>query len=71
MIAPMQNINHLHRLLLHIEQQFINLFRQEMSDGRISMHRPLNPSEIQGLTGNEEQLLLLGVSWLHQELFGE
>ena len=48
-----------------------DLFRQEMSDGRISMHRPLSPSEIQGLAGNEEQLLLLGVNWLHQELFGE
>ena len=49
----------------------LDLFRQEMSDDRISMHRPLSPGEIQGLAGNEEQLLLLGVSWLHQELFGE
>ena len=49
----------------------LDLFRHEMSDGRISMHRPLQPSEIQGLAGNEEQLLLLGVSWLKQEFFGE
>ena len=49
----------------------LDLFRQEMSDGRISMHRPLSPRDIQGLAGNEEQLLLLGVSWLQQEFFGE
>lgn len=49
----------------------LDLFRQEMSDGRISMHRPLSPGEIQGLAGNEDQLLLLGISWLLQEFFGE
>lgn len=49
----------------------LDLFRQEMSDGRISLRRPLNPHELQGLAGNEEQLLLLGVNWLKQELFNE
>ena len=49
----------------------LDLFRQEMSDGRISMNHPLTPAEIQGMAGDEEQLLLLGVSWLKQELFGE
>lgn len=49
----------------------LDLFRQEMSDGRISMHRPLTSAEIQGLAGNEENLLLLGINWLKQELFDE
>ncbi|GAB4333275.1 MAG: YkgJ family cysteine cluster protein [Desulfobulbaceae bacterium] len=48
-----------------------DLFRQEMSDGRIAMRRPLTPSELQGLAGDGEQLLLLGINWLRQELFGE
>ena len=49
----------------------LDLFRQEMSDGRISMKRPLNSAELQGLAGNEEQLLFLGINWLKQEIFGE
>jgi len=49
----------------------LDLFRQEMSDGRISMHSPLTPAQLQGLAGDEEQLLLLGLCWLKQEFFGE
>lgn len=49
----------------------LDLFRQEMSDGRIAMQRPLQPAELQGLAGNDEQLLLLAVNWLKQEVFGE
>lgn len=49
----------------------LDLFRQEMSDGRISMRRPLSSGEMQGLAGNGEQLLLLGVNWLRQEFFAE
>lgn len=49
----------------------LDLFRQEISAGRISMHRPLSPGEIQGLAGSEEQLLLLGINWLKQEFFAE
>ena len=49
----------------------LDQFRQEMSNGRISMHRPLTPGEMQGLAGNEEQLLLLGIGWLRQEFFDE
>jgi Fe-S-cluster containining protein len=48
----------------------LDLFRQEISDGRISMQRPLQPAELQGLAGDEEQLLLLAASWLKQEFFG-
>lgn len=46
-------------------------FRREMSDGMISMRRPLTPVELHGLAGDDEQLLLLGINWLHQEFFGE
>lgn len=49
----------------------LDLFRQEMSDGRVSMRRPLSPAEIQALAGDNEQLLLLGISWLLQEFFSE
>lgn len=47
----------------------LDMFRQEMTDGRISMKRPLRTDELQALTGNDEKLLLLGIAWLHQELF--
>ena len=49
----------------------LDMFRQEMSDGRISMNRPLIPEELQGLTGDDEKLLLLSIKWLKQELFNE
>ncbi|HBI14892.1 MAG TPA: YkgJ family cysteine cluster protein [Desulfobulbaceae bacterium] len=49
----------------------IDAFRQEFSNGRISLRRPLTPAELQGVAGDDEQLLLLGICWLQQELFGE
>jgi len=49
----------------------LDLFRQEMADGRIAMTRPLRPEELQGLAGDDEKLLLLGIAWLRQELFGD
>lgn len=49
----------------------LDTFRQEFGDGRISLKRPLQPDELQGLTGDDEKLLLLGVRWLQQEFFGE
>lgn len=49
----------------------LDAFRQEICDGRITMHRPLSSEELQGLAGDDEQLLLLGIHWLKQEYFGE
>lgn len=49
----------------------LDLFRQEMTDGRIAMKRPLQPAELQGLAGDDEKLLLLGIAWLRQELFDD
>jgi Fe-S-cluster containining protein len=49
----------------------LDAFRQEVADGRLSLRRPLTPAELQGVAGDDEQLLLLGISWLRQELFGE
>lgn len=49
----------------------LDMFRQEMSDGRISMKRPLNAMELQALAGDDEELLKLGVRWLLQEFFSE
>lgn len=49
----------------------LDAFRQEFADGRISLRRPLTPAELQGMAGDDVQLLLLGICWLRQELFGE
>ncbi|MFZ5798797.1 MAG: YkgJ family cysteine cluster protein [Desulfobulbus sp.] len=49
----------------------LDAFRREFADGRLSLRRPLTPAELQGLAGDDELLLLLGISWLRQELFGE
>ncbi len=49
----------------------LDQFRQEVSTGRITMPRPLTPDEKLGVDGDDEQLLLLGVSWIRQKFFGE
>ncbi|HHO47866.1 MAG TPA: YkgJ family cysteine cluster protein [Desulfobacteraceae bacterium] len=49
----------------------LDTFRQEFNDGRITLRRPLRADELQGLAGDDEQLLLLGIRWLRQELFDE
>ncbi len=49
----------------------LDMFRQEMADGRIGMRRSLRPAELQGLAGDDEQLLRLAVRWLMQEFFAE
>ncbi len=49
----------------------LDLFRQEMADNRITLRRPLTPAELQGLAGDDEQLLLLAIRWLMQEFFAE
>jgi uncharacterized protein len=49
----------------------IDFFRQEMADGRISLHRPLHVKELSALAGDDEELLGLGLAWLVQEYFGE
>ncbi len=49
----------------------LDMFRQEMADGRISMNRPLSALELQALAGDDEELLLLGIRWLVQEYFNE
>jgi len=49
----------------------LDMFRQEMADGRITMNRPLSAMELQALAGDDEQLLQLGLRWLLQEFFGE
>ena len=49
----------------------VDFFRQEMSDGRIKMNRPLSALELGALAGDEDELLLLGLRWLLQEYFEE
>jgi len=49
----------------------LDMFRQEMADGRIKMNRPLTALELQALAGDDEELLRLGIRWLRQEFFGE
>ncbi len=45
----------------------LDQFRKQMNEGRIALNRPLAPRQLQGLTGDDEELLLLGVHWLMQE----
>lgn len=49
----------------------LDQFRREMTDGRIALQRPLTPQQLKGLAGDDEELLLLGLSWLMQEFFSE
>ena len=49
----------------------LDQFRAEMASGRVALSKPLSPLELAGLTGDDEQLLLLGLRWLRQEWFGE
>ena len=48
----------------------LDQFRRQMTDGRIALNRPLTPQQLQGLAGDDEELLLLAVRWLLQEFFG-
>lgn len=48
----------------------LDQFRRQMVDGRIALNRPLTPAQLQGLAGDDEELLLLAVRWLMQEYFG-
>ncbi len=59
--------DHLHQYMLALYN--LDMFRQEMADGRISMKKPLSPNQLQGLAGDDDQLLLLGIDWLLQEFF--
>jgi uncharacterized protein len=45
----------------------LDQFRQQMNEGRITLNRPLTPRQLLGLTGSDEELLLLGLQWLMQE----
>jgi len=49
----------------------LDQFRKEMTSDRIALHHPLTPQQLKGLTGDDEELLLLGIRWLLQEFFGE
>jgi uncharacterized protein len=49
----------------------LDQFRREMTEGRIALQQPLTPAQLKGLTGDDEELLLLGLRWLMQEFFGE
>lgn len=49
----------------------LDQFRKEMASGNIALHRPLNSRQLCGLTGDDEELLLLGIEWLRQEWFDE
>ena len=49
----------------------LDQFRRDMVEGRIALNRPMNPAQLSGLAGNDEELLLLGIRWLMQEFYGE
>ncbi len=49
----------------------LDMFRQEIADGRITLNNSLNAHKIQGLAGDDEEMLNIGIEWLRQELFSE
>lgn len=49
----------------------LDAFRRELNNGVLTLRRPYTPEELRALTGDDEQLLLLGIRWLRQEFFGE
>ncbi|MGI6656599.1 MAG: YkgJ family cysteine cluster protein [Desulfobulbus sp.] len=49
----------------------LDRFRRDMNEGRIVLNRPLSPAQLKGLTGDDEELLLLAICWLREVLFGE
>jgi uncharacterized protein len=48
----------------------LDSFRGELADGRVSLCRPLTPTELSGVAGDDRELLLLAIRWLLQEFFG-
>ena len=48
----------------------LDQFRMDMVEGRISLNRPLNPAQLSGIAGDDEELLLLAICWLMQEFYG-
>jgi Fe-S-cluster containining protein len=49
----------------------LDQFRREITDNRLTLHHPLTPQQLKGLAGDDEELLILGITWLMQEFFGE
>jgi len=47
----------------------LDRFRREIIEGRITLRQPLTPAQLTGLTGDDEQLLALGIRWLLEEFF--
>ena len=49
----------------------LDQFRSALNEGRLTLSDPLTPAQLKGLTGDDEELLLLGIRWLMREFFGE
>lgn len=49
----------------------LDMFRQEIADGRIILHNSLNARKLQGLAGDDEEMLNIGIEWLLEEFFSE
>ena len=49
----------------------LDQFRRDMADGRVALNRPMTPTQLAGIAGDDEELLLLGIRWLMQEFYGE
>ena len=49
----------------------LDQFRKELTNGRLTLNRPLNARQLKGLAGDDDELLLLGIEWLLQEWFEE
>ena len=49
----------------------LDQFRHDLVEGRIALNRPMNPAQLSGIAGDDEELLLLGIRWLMQEFYDE
>jgi hypothetical protein len=49
----------------------LDRFRLDMVEGRIALNRPMNPAQLSGIAGDDQELLLLAIQWLMQEFYGE
>lgn len=49
----------------------LDMFRRQMSEGIITINRPLRTVELQGLAGDDEAMLTLAINWLLYSYFNE
>ncbi len=47
----------------------LDMFRQEIAEGRITLNNSLTAPKLKALAGDDEEMLNIGIEWLHHKLF--